>query len=207
MIFNEDYDKTLWLVLSSNKETRDDVGKLIGMLPNWVYVDIQKMISDYKMGINTVYKKSFDYVDNYGYYVIVRIIHGKLLFNVTRWKEDKVRTEEEYTLCLVPITNDELLEMEYLCKKNIGSYDSEIYDNITYDPYGGIDIYEFSRRYNIRKIPFGVILDTSLDKKIFNINVVNFKKNMPNEMFVSDFSSSDKIDALVKRKIRRRHGE
>jgi hypothetical protein len=50
-------------------------------------------------------------------------------------------------------------------------------------------------------------MSTSLGRKIVNINGVNVIKNMPDELFVASFNSSEMVAALVKKKIRKRLGE
>ena len=213
MIFDKNYDKALWLLVASNKEDSERICKLINCIPEDIYVGIQNAIDNYYNGNyydkknnggreKIVYSTTLIDNDGFGSSITVKIVLGKLYFNVYRWKEDISRIEEEYELILKDINNEDLSEMFYFDKNFIGRYSSEI-NNIRFVGYlTDVNAVNLDRKYYVKRIPFCYVISSFLGKKRIGMKIINVTKNMPEEIYFDDFSSQDKINGLVKKKIR-----
>ena len=200
MIFSDNFDRALWLVLSSNKRDRRLIGDVIGMFPDYVYKEIQEFI--FKKN-NDEFRKSYMDLNGYDCYVTVNVIADELLFNVDRWKEEYgIRCEESFQFNLVAVSRDDMNAM-ILQNNRIGSLSYEINDNISFSDMDTIvkNGY-YNRDYNMYMIPFGCIMSTSLGYKLFSLKGVNYNKRMPDELYSYDFKDRDSINKLVKSKKR-----
>lgn len=205
MIFDDGFDRALWLVLSSNNNDMEKVGRVIGMLPQGVYNEIKGFIVNFKLNNDNrgEFRKSYKNIDGYDYYITVRIIADELLFNVDRWNNRDVRTEESYQLNLLSISKTEM-DMMMLQNNRIGSFSYEINDNISFSNSNSlVKTANYSRDYNMFRIPFGCIMSTSLKYRLFSLKGVNYLKKMPEELYVVDFKTPRKLNMLVKSKKKR----
>ena len=216
MIFDKNYDKALWLLVASNKDDSERICKLINSIPKDIYLNIQNAIYNYYNGnyydkkTNNVREKiiySSTLIDNDGFEsaITVKIVLGRLCFNIYRWKEDIERVEEEYELLLKDFENQDLSEMYYFDKNFIGRYSSEI-NNIKFVGYlTDVNTINIDRKYYLKRIPFCFIVSSFIGKKRIGMKIINVNKNMPEEIYFDDFSSKDKIDGLVKKKVRNKN--
>jgi hypothetical protein len=192
MIFDKNYDKALWLLVSLNKDDSSSIYNIISCISKDVYSNIQKAIDNYYNGKfidikdNVVYKATLVDKDCYDCAIFVKIVMGKLYFNIYRWKEDIERVEEEYQLILKDINDDDIDEMLYFDKKLIGNYSSEI-NNIKFVGYlTDVNISNYDRKYHICRVPFGYVIISSLGKKKIGRKFVNIKRDMPSEIGMED---------------------
>lgn len=203
MIFDYCYDKALWLLVAGNKKDREKICDFIKYIPDDIYLKIQKAISDYYSGNlenireNVIYSDEFLGKDGYGSSIVVKIKAAKLYLNLYRWKEDIDRIEEEYSLILSDLSLDYLDEMLIFDKSIVGRYSSEV-NNIKFiGCLTDVETSSYDRKYYIEKYPLGYIVFSKFGRKY-----VNVKKNIPEDLNVTDFSSKDTINALVKKRIR-----
>lgn len=205
MIFDENFDRALWLLVASNKSDSDKVCRLISCIPKSVYLEIQVALYNYyncgmEVKNNIVFETNLNNIDGFDYYIIVKVVSDKLFFKVLRWSENKERIEEEYKLVLMEIFSDYLADMEYGDKRNVGKYTYEI-NNIHYDDLVTlVDTESYDRSYILTKVPFGFILTGFIKKIPIKKKYVNVFKNIPEELCVDDFSSKEKIEGLVKKR-------
>lgn len=200
MIFDDSFDRSLWLVIASNKKDGEKIGNVIGMLPDYVYKEIQEFISNYKLGKidSGEFRKSYSNINEHGYYITGKIIANELLLTIDRWNYRDIRTEESYQLNLLSISKE---EMDLLIFQNnrIGTFSYEIIDNIRFTDANNLaSSSTYNRDYNMFRIPFGCIMSTSLGYRLFSLKGINFFKKMPDELYVVDFGSPTKIEKLVK---------
>jgi len=211
MIFDINYDKALWLLVASNKEDSERICKLINSIPEKIYVEIHNAIDNYYNGIcydnkfnnireKVVYSSTLTDNDGFESAIIVKIVLGKLYFNIYRWKEDIERVEEEYQLILKDINNQDIDEMFYFDKSFIGEYSSEINDIKFVGYLTDINTFNLDRKYYLKRIPFCYIISSFLGKKRIGMKIINVNKKMPEEIYYDDFSSQDKINSLIKKK-------
>lgn len=207
MIFDENYDRSLWLLVASNKSDSDKICRLISYIPEDVYRQIQDSINNYYNGIiknNTIFNTSLSNIEGYDYYITVKIVNDKLYFNVLRWIENKGRVEEEYQLVLQEMLKEYLTDMSWGDKRSLAKYSSE-FNNIKFvGNLTAVDTESDDRRYRVTKVPFGFVVTTSKNKMIVAKKYVNLFKNMPEEIYLDDFSSEEKREGLVKKKKRYR---
>ena len=129
MIFDKDYDKTLWLLVAGNKKDSDKICNLIRYIPEEIYLKIQNAIRNYysekleKANENVIYSDVFNGIDEYCCSIIVEIKTGGLYLNLYRWKEEIDRVEEEYNLILKDISSEFLEDLliinQYQCQIKI----------------------------------------------------------------------------------------
>lgn len=208
MIFDENYDKVLWLLVAGNKSDSDNICKLINYIPEDVYGQIQRAISSYYDGTlentkgNIIFSTSLSNVGEFDCYITVKIELGKLYLNVCRWKEDKERIEEDYELVLKDISKETIDDMLYFDKKYIGKYSSEI-NKIKFVGYlTDVEKSSYDRKFALQKIPLGYIVSSSLRKRNLGKKYVSINRNMPDEIYVENFSSQEKIGGLIKKRKR-----
>lgn len=208
MIFDKDYDNALWLLVAGNKKDSDKICNLIRYIPEEIYLKIQMAISDYysekleKVNENVIYSDVFNEIDEYCCSIIVKIKRGRLYLNLYRWKEDIERIEEEYNLILKAVSSEDLEDLLILDKNIIGKYSSEV-NNIKFlGCLTDVETSSYDRKYFVKKVPFGYIVFSKFGKKKTGRKFINVIKNMPEEIFVSDFDSQDNVASLVKKRVR-----
>ena len=209
MIFDKDFDRALWLLVSAKKKYSANICKLISLLPENVYEQIQTAIVRYydnslgNVRDSVIYSTTLSNVDGFDYYVVIKVISGKLYFNVRRWNEkNSERLEEDYELVLKRFYEDDLFLMLYGEKCNVGKYSHE-FSNIKYEGYlPSVDTEIYDMKYRIKRIPFGFIVSNSLGRRTLGRKYVNVAQNMPEDICVTDFSSEENIAGLIKKRKR-----
>jgi len=203
MIFDENFDRALWLLVASNKKDSEKICEFINFIPDYIYNDIQKKLTEYydcskKVKKNIIYDGCLVGNDGYEYYIVVKVRSDKLYFKVLRWKENIERIEEQYNLILKEMYIDYLDNMKFGDIKGIGKYSYEI-NKINDD---GMDTEEYTRVYNLNKLAFGFVI-TSFKKRVpKKVKYVNLFKNIPKEIYIDDFSTEENINGLIKKRKR-----
>lgn len=206
MLFDKNFDRSLWLIIASDKVSRERIGRIISFLPQEEYDQLQKEIEHYYKNKSTgdvdriVFNKTFVGKDDFNYYFRVQICSNELNVKICRWIEKSDRLEEDYELNLVSISNEDLVNMEYLKNGYIGSYSQEFNRIHFVDYLTSVDTAKWNRDYCLLRVPLGYISSSILGRRIFKVNVVNALKRIPNDMVVDDFSSQDKRNELVRRR-------
>ena len=211
MLFDKNFDKSLWLLVAGNKKDSENVCKLISYIPEDICKNIQIAIRDYCNGgikDSIIYKDTYNGVDGFDYYIVVKyeddVINNiyNLCITLYRWKEKEIRIEEEYNLVLRYIHVSQLDNMLYFIKDTIGSYSSEI-NNIKFVGYlTDVDPISYERSFSLKKVPFRYIVSSYLGNRKKGIRYVNVSNDMPDEIYYEDFSSQEKINGLVKKRKR-----
>jgi len=202
MIFDGNYDKVLWLLISSARNDSERIYELFNCIPEEVCVKIKKAIDNYyngDMDNKIILKDTISNSDNFGCTIVVKVVLGKLHLNIYKWREEKERIEEEYELVLKDIDKQDFDEMLFFDKKYIGEYSSEI-NEIHFVGYGtNVETSNYNRKYYIKRIPFGYVIISSLGKKKLDRKFVNIKKKMPIDVNRDDL---DNKESSVKKRIR-----
>ena len=198
MIFNENFDNALWLLVS-NKTDGSKIGEIISFIPDFVYDEIQVVLDNYfnnKLALkdDILYQKSLNNIDGYDSYIKVGVISNKLYLDLLRWVDGKNRVEEEYKLILKQISYDDLFNIKN--KVELGRFIKDIYNIDEYNGEYLIDNLTTDHRYNLRKAPLGFIVTSYGNRLPISKKYVDVVKNMPDELFTKDL----KKESLVKKR-------
>lgn len=201
MIFDKDFDRTLWMILSADKKNRNRITEFIRSIPSELYQKIQKSISVYKEYESserfdsgyldeTLLSGNYETHDRILYWYELDDDFGSLELGYSVYNGEKY--EEAFELTLEPYNN----KIEYFEDECIGNLDYDITESGYTSTCNEIE-------YNMVKTPFGIfvvsMLEDKNDKEKLGINRVNLR-NMPDEMFMTDFSHKDSINRLIRKK-------
>ena len=106
MIFGDDYDRTLRLILMNDRKNRYEIAKLISSLPDELISDIRIGINEFNAGIlkdEILINKAIKDKDGRTSMYRIKISNGKLLINLCRWIND---LEENYEFEMIPLVFD-----------------------------------------------------------------------------------------------------
>ena len=198
MIFNENFDNALWLLVS-NKNDGSKIGEIISFIPDFVYDEIQVVLDNYfnnKLTVkdDVLYQKSLKNIDGYDCYIKIGIISNKLYVDLLRWVDGKNRVEEEYKLILKCISYDDLFNIKN--EVELGRFIKDIYNIDKYNGEYLIDNLSTDYRYTLRKAPLGFIITSYENRFPISKKYVDVAKNMPDELFAKDL----KKEFLVKKR-------
>lgn len=199
MIFDKEFDKSLWMILSADKKNRNKIVEFIRSIPERLQEEIKKSISiyrEYEMDDDSVCLD--DSLLNGNYETQDRILYwyeydddfGSLELGYSVYNGE--RYEEAFELTLEP------------CGNKIEYFEDEYIGNLEYDITQSGYITTCSEiEYNMIKTPFGTFVVSMLDdrnnKEKLGISRVNLR-NMPDEMFMTDLNNNDSVKRLVRRK-------
>lgn len=210
MIFNKKFDRSLWLLIASGKQGKENIGDLISYLPKEVYRRIQIAIYKYYRGEihnicdNMIFSESFRSAGGIQYYVCVSIVNNELKLRVRRWVEDRDRVEEDYELNLISISYEDLIKMNTYDRAYIGSYSHE-FNNIQFvNNVTSVKTENVDRDYFMTRMICGFKISRYIGKISCGCKYVNVLKYIPKELYYEDFSELENVDKLVKRKVRKK---
>ena len=204
MIFNEGYDKTLWLMLAGDKENRNKLVYFIRTMPEQIYNDILKMINYgaisnkhyiYPVVNEMLMEDGFEYFYRYG------IVSDRLELYVSRCNLD-LNLVETFTLDLNVFDFEELMSVDFMDAIKIGSFSWTV-DRLDYDMDSVVSSRNgLSREYRLYKEMFNNIIVGNGDLR----TRVNYLSKCPDDMHLDDFSTDKKVNGLVKKRKRRKQG-
>ena len=191
MIFSSDFDRTLWLMLISDKKNRKDIAEFIRNVPNDLYDRIhQELIKCLyydvkdKMSIKKITKAFRD---------TVSVSAGMIILNLTIWNNLVNGSQDVTQITLYPLTLEQIKTGDSINPEYIGDFYH------TYSTYSllfntviasGVDM-----GYEILDNDKDYIIIQSVDGK-FEKNI--FIGDIPNEINLSDFMDKARINKLVK---------
>lgn len=204
MIFNEYYDRALWLMLNSTEVSR-------GLLINFINCFDNKMFDFVRSFIN---KQEVDYQkDNISlvnhqqllgdnYCLRVENNNGGLIIILNKWTNDKDCFEERYEVSLMSVPTIELMKTLKSGNNYIGglNYKSSWMLEDEQEPFlleetDNID-------FNFNKNLFGYFIEEVNSYNNISKSYVNINK-MPDKIYPHYFKSESRLKRLVrKRKIR-----
>lgn len=192
MIFNEDFDRSLWLVLASDRYNREDIAKLIYNIPNELLQSIVIQLNEYNDSsreIDDSYKvmSKLDICANGdNCFYIIEMNRYEINIRVNCWFSD---FDEVYELTLISLSKNNLDDVN---SRYIGSY---TYDNYFLLPNDSRNV---DRQYNlISNVLFGL--------KFSKIDIGRYSKlislrKMPNDIIMSDLESRKSVKKLVRKR-------
>lgn len=103
MIFNERYDRSLWLMIYGDRINRDKIVYLIKSIPKEIYDDIHKQLENINDS-EIVVERNLLAVDGFMYHYIISFSKSKFSLNLSRRNQfDYILNEEEFVLDLFNI--------------------------------------------------------------------------------------------------------
>ena len=126
MIFNENMDKSLFLILKNDKKNRNDIIRLLKFIPNELYSCMVNLLNSYdEVCPNESIKENND--DNIKFKFKYGVVDG--LDNITLNMED-LSTNEEFELSLSSCNfSEDNIELGYFSKTNKKSKDNKRVEN------------------------------------------------------------------------------
>lgn len=203
MIFDKDlYDRSLWLMLKTDKKNREKIIKFVRSIPRELREQIKKSIYIYKEKIKDN-DELFDVDDDrlsgniensrhVLYWYNISSLDGSLSLGYSFLNEDKYY--DAFEMKLIPY--DDLYQLKYFDDEWIGTID---YDITTTESMTTCN----EKEYNIVRTPLGdfviAMLEDRSDRNKYEISRINLKK-MPEEMFLKDFDGEKNIKRLIRGK-------
>ncbi len=126
MIINDDFDRTLWLILVGDSENRYDIAKFISSFPKEMVERIHRELEKCNTENDSVIKKNFskafrnDKGNTYLYAVNINGNEIKLKFSV--FGNTTIQYEENVELSIVCISLEKIKSMNSMYAEYIGNY-------------------------------------------------------------------------------------
>lgn len=190
MVFGNEYDKSLWLLIVKNVVNQKYIAEMINNIPYEIWDEIRLLIDDSAKGISRE-KLQFS-SGNFEY--IVNIVDGELSVKV-------IDSDEEYKDMIewsfVPLNMEQINELKYFTPIHLG----QCIETLSFGEQGKGTYLE---EYELVKTPMGSYVRTfrNNDKGAVSTKMVNIK-NIPNDIYVHQFANEQRINRLVKRKKRK----
>lgn len=198
MVFNEGFDRSIWIILSSDKKYRKEIAKFIYNLPKEIYDGICNQLKEYKY--NDIYdyesrvlKKLIRDRDSINNYYCIEIDPYKIKINLKRWDSANDKLNEDIELLFYYCDINELDNIDdFLC---IGNYNYKSSRFIS--PFSSLLTFVGDEReYEIydsddMELMVSISNDSELDNKI-NLN------KLPREYGLSDFKDARSATRLVR---------
>lgn len=201
MVFNEEFDRALWLVLASDVFNREDIASLVYNIPKELFKCIFEQLKMYDVTKDNLdysfknFRKAFRENDGDNCFYNIEMNPEEINIKLNRWGSSGVSLEETVELCLVSLSVNDLLNINLEASTYIGNYSYHSSQFLT--PESTVLLVDIKEKeYQIKAdTPIGLVMYNSEGGKFFRI--VNMKK-MPSEMELSDLSSKRSVNKLVR---------
>lgn len=210
MIFNEDYDRSLWLILSGNKNNRERIANFIKEIPEELYKQIRKSLLRYREYLNKnrgilvcdrepiEFSGEFETAGDMLYWYSIDAVTGELEIG----KGIKVEKEvlDVFQLTLYPLTKRQYRKMTTLNDYLLG----EIIFNYTEEEINGeiclVD--SDSAEFKLITLPFDKTIVKSFESFPYMRDRFGFVdvKSSSQDYSISDLSNKDRLNRLVRSK-------
>ena len=200
MIIEKNIDKTLWLILNTDKKNRDKIVDFVCNIP----IELKRLIEDRIKMLNEYREtgqKKFTFLcgefitdDNLLYWFEIDFDFNEIDLGYKKFNGSIYDDVFEMTLSL----NSESSLKKIFDKKYIGriEYDKRInnIDNVC-------SFLEFSESvYNLYKIPFGYVTTSGCKRGIDSFKCISNITNEDDELFLDDVLNVNSVNRLVRRK-------
>ena len=199
MVFNEGFDNTIWMILSSDKKYREEIAKFSYNLPKEIYDSVceylkeysyEREYSDYEFRNIKKLIRDNDGINNF---YCLEICPYKIKINLKRWDSANDKLNEDIQLLIYYCNMNELNDIDYsVC---MGNY---VYNSSKFlNPFSSLLIASGDEReYEIYDkndmiLEVSVSCDSEFDNKI-NLN------RMPQELELSDLRDRCSVNRLVR---------
>ena len=188
MIFDRDYDASLWYIVKADRKNRKELAAFIKEIP-------ETLLENIRVAIEKLKKEEFHFDgETSDFYICVSKNDPRIYYyfqidedqclTITKALYDGVNVDDIFELMLFPISPEYAKELENFEEEWIGTVTNNIKTTHYSDTVGLIDCNE--SEYNIYNTPFGHFIGYS--REIFNgkrdigiYKPINLKK-MPNDI-------------------------
>lgn len=200
MVFDKRFDGILWLMLSSDKENRDYLARMIASIPQEAYEKVHLMMSDYDCFSEG---RQFCQFTGNNLYFNAAVADNQLNLRLSMWNE---KEEENFYLTLMGISEDDLSMMGQFRKRYVGSFEYNGSEFLSRDSIETDNYWEIERMYELRKTPVGYCMEylcSSVDN-ISGLGIANVRK-IPDKMYPHQFDGGKKFKRLMKGRKRKKY--
>ena len=213
-MFSEEYDRTLWLMLVSDKSGRDSLANFVKDIPLECYSEIRDMINKYKE-TKTLQSVSLVKMINAGLNKLCFDAHvyedGELSLILRKYTTlDKVVKGSEFVLKLMPLDarlpiivgNRYLGEIRDVRRNVVGDTIADYEDSIFEVLY--------QKKFQLRRTPVGCYISVDSERFIEPDYIIGESqkhskymkrvcvRKIPDTMFVHQFENKKRVDRLVR---------
>lgn len=219
-MFNDDYDRTLWLMLVSDKVGRDRLVSFVKDIPSECYEEIHEMINKY---VETGELQSISTVKtlNGGLHRLCFDGHifedGELSLMVRKYTtEDKVTKVSEFLLHLMPMTSAYLVNLPIMSSSRYIGEIRDVKRNVVVDTTANCDdsIFEISyeKKFDLMRTPVGYFVNVDSECLVEPKNMlegsdqhVQYAKRVsaskiPDKIYVHQFDNEKRVNRLIRGK-------
>lgn len=193
MVFDKRFDRALWIMLSSDKENRDYIARMIACIPQEAYGVVRCMIDNYYNGTDT---RSFCDCVLDEMYFSAAIVDNELFVELFFWND---KEEESFELCLANLTSEDLLGMTQFKNQFLGSFEYLGGEKSNSNSLELNNIWSIERYYELRRTPLGYRIGFLNSR---NDNIYDFRrarvKMVPDKMYPHQFDNGKKFQRLMR---------
>lgn len=187
MVFGNEYDKSLWLLIVKNVVNQKYIAEMINNIPYEMWDEIRLLIDDSNNGIISD-ELQFDSRD---FKYIVNIINGELFIKVIDGNAD---FKDLIEWSFVPLNTEQIKGLKYFVPVYLG----HCFESVS---FGEQRDGTYLEEYEFVKTPIGNYVKTYYngDKKPACKKMVDIK-SIPGNIYVHQFANEQRINRLVRRK-------
>jgi len=199
MVFNSDFDNSLWLILSSDKKYRFDIAGFIYNLPKELYDSICNQLKEYNSNKDNIdyeykcFRKAFRDKNGVNSYYNIEMNPYEIRIKLKRWENTWDKFQENINLSIFSISLSNLDEFDdSLCIGNYNYVSSRLLNpcSTTVVIIGDERNYELD---DIDEMNLKISI-TADDRKTVN---VKFEKK-PQDFILDDLRERQNVNVLVK---------
>lgn len=199
MIFNNNFDKSLWLILASDKHRRMEIANFLNLIPKDVLDKISyhlksDMAEDTTIKFNNATR---DLLEN-TYLYKIEMSKKKLTIKYSKWGQSIDETEENFELSLVSLSEDLIKEVGFSDSIYLGgcySNNVSLFLNALFVKCDGYFYYAYFD--DVKQKVVVEILGNKVKEKSIDLNMI------PDDINLCDLEDKKSINRLVRIKRRR----
>jgi len=196
MVFNSEFDNTIWLILASDKKYREKIADFIYNIPEDLYKKICYQLELYRSGRDiraNEYTKVFRDKEWNNYFYIVNIDSREIKISLKKWNSMGDKLEENISLSMYAVSLEDLMNINLDNSLYIGSYH---YNSSGFvNPFGStLVVLGDECDYEIYENDELKVSISDDDSKLVNVDY----KNKPQDFILSDLGDKHSVKCLVK---------
>lgn len=201
MVFNEEFDRTIWIILASDKDNRFNIAEFIYNMPRELLEKIYNQLKLYSSDNDNKAMKSNDFrkalrdKDGNNYFYTVDMDSQEIKINLKKWNSSSDKLEENIGLSLYAISIEDLTNIEEDFPLYIGNYHYNTSGFL--NPFSStLVVLGDERDYEIfENTILGLKISVTDDNRTFRrVNI----KNMPQDISLSDLGDRCSVNRLVR---------
>lgn len=202
MIFDENYDRALWLLLAGDKNNREKIAECIKKIPGELYYQIHLLI---EKSYETDEELSCQLIHN-NYLFEVIISDGVLTIKMNNTSDEF--DEKTFQLSLDNITREDLVDGKLFSKKHIGKFVHVSRQIKICETCGNGRVYKngiSKEEYSLIKNPLASYVERERKTENFYGPIWNTRVSLnriPDKMYLHQLDTEKRLNRLVREKIK-----